>query len=174
MLHYKIKELQFASAPIEERRLTTRLLLQQLLSEHCGIDSLPKMGVRFGGKPYFPQYPHIHFNLAHCKSAAMAVISDKKVGCDIEDVLTKDCLDLLHVVFRQEDIDIILASDNPPLEMTKLWTRKEAVVKHNGNIPDDPADWPSSINTNINIFTEYQQGRPYVYSIACIEALLSH
>lgn len=171
MLHYKIKELRPANALPKEQSLAARQLLLQLLSEHCGIDALPVMGMWFGGKPYFPHYPHINFNLAHCKSAAMAVISDKEVGCDIEDVLTKESLILLHVVFKQEDIDIILASDNPPLEMTKLWTRKEALVKHDGNIPDDPADRPSLKSTSINIFTQHQQGCPYVYSIACIEAM---
>lgn len=169
MLHYKIKELMPANAPPKEQRQASRLLLQQLLSEHYGIDTLPVMSMRFGGKPYFPQYPHIHFNLAHCKNAVMAVISDKKVGCDIENVLAEDSLDLLHVVFKQEDIDIILASDNPPLEMTKLWTRNEALVKHFGNIPDDPTDWPSPINSHIDIFTEYQQGSPYVFSIAHLD-----
>lgn len=99
------------------------------------------MSVRFGGKSCFPKYLHINFNLAHCKSAAMAVISDKKVGCDIEEVLTK------------------------------LWTRKEALVKDNGNIPDDPTDRPSVISSSINIFTKHQIGSTYVYSIACVEAM---
>lgn len=129
------------------------------------------MSVRFGGKSCFPKYLHINFNLAHCKSAAMAVISDKKVGCDIEEVLTKESLNLLHVAFKQEDIDIIIASDNPPLEMTKLWTRKEALVKDNGKIPDDPTDRPSVISSSINIFTKHQIGSTYVYSIACVEAM---
>lgn len=160
-----------ANTPPKEQRQASRLLLQQLLSEHCDIDTLPAMGVRFGGKPYFPQFPHIHFNLAHCKSAVMAVISDNKVGCDIEDVLAEDSLNLLHVVFNQKDIDTILASDNPPLEMTKLWTCKEALAKHNGNIPDDPVNWPtksdnSESRESLRIITECNRCSPYVFSIA--------
>lgn len=171
MLHYKIKELMPANAPPKEQRQASRQLLLQLLTEHCGIGTLPAMNVRFGGKPYFPQYPHIHFNLSHCKSAVMAVISDKKVGCDIEDILSEKCLNMMPVVFKQEDIDIILASENPSLEMTKMWTRKQALVKHNGYIPDDPAEWPSrttymEAGESLSLITKHIQESPYVFSIA--------
>lgn len=159
-----------ANAPPEEQRLLSRQLLLQLLSEYCGIDTLPLMSVRFGGKPYFPQHPNIHFNLSHCQSAVMAVVSDSRVGCDIEDLFPPDSLTIPHFFFPEKECALILASVDPLLEMTKMWTRKEALVKCRGSIPDDPLEWPSpgdDVNGDVQfrMMTDYQSNRQYVFTI---------
>ncbi len=36
------------------------------------------------GKPYFPEWPGVHFSISHTAAAAMVGLSDRPVGVDIE------------------------------------------------------------------------------------------
>ena len=87
------------------------------MQREYGLDSLPEIRRAAGGKPYFPQYPHIHFNLSHSRGAAVCALSGEPVGVDVE---------LLRPPPRR------LAGEMGAEEFFRLWTAKEAAVKRRG------------------------------------------
>ena len=44
----------------------------------------PPISIAEGGKPYFPDYPHIQFNLSHTDGAVVCAVSSPPVGVDLE------------------------------------------------------------------------------------------
>ena len=101
------------------------LLLCEGLRREYGITEPPLLGYGEHGKPFIVGHPDIHFNISHCREAAICVISDKPVGVDIESVREyKDSL--ARYTMNDEELALINGS---PLEFTKLWTMKEAVLK---------------------------------------------
>ena len=70
----------------EKRRepLCAYLLLRLALREACGWRDLPEIRLTSLGKPWFPEFPEVHFNLSHTGGAVLAALSDRPVGVDIE------------------------------------------------------------------------------------------
>lgn len=140
-------------------------LLQQLLREHYDMSSVPPFSFNEHGKPFLPQYPDIHFNISHCKNAVVAVVSDKEVGVDVEavgryrDSLANYCMSVDEC--RQID-----DSDDPDLEFTVLWTKKEAVAKLVGTGITDNLKEMLVVYKNINTDTEQNVAKGYVLTIA--------
>ena len=60
------------------------LLLRRALREEFGLAELPKIETGEKGKPFFPDYPEIHFNLSHCKYAVACALDSAPVGVDAE------------------------------------------------------------------------------------------
>ena len=60
------------------------LLLRRALREEFGLTELPKIETGEKGKPFFPDYPKIHFNLSHCKYAVACALDSAPVGVDAE------------------------------------------------------------------------------------------
>ena len=60
------------------------LLLRRACREVWGLDDVPEVSQGEHGKPYFADYPDLHFNLSHCTKGAACVVSDRPVGIDIE------------------------------------------------------------------------------------------
>lgn len=108
------------------------LLLCQLLNEYTGKAITPRFSYGNNGKPYLPDYPHIHFNMSHCHRAVICTINSKPVGCDVEEI--PDSLDkgVLDYCFSPEEQATILHSEKPEIEFTRQWTRKEALLKLHG------------------------------------------
>lgn len=157
-----IEETDRQLTPAQQSALA-RQLLARLLADRYGISPLPAITVTATGKPYFASHPGIHFSLSHCPRAVMAVISDAPVGCDIEEVQTDAPPELLQAAFSPAEQTRIAEAATPPLELTRIWTRKEAYVKRTGSIPDDPVDWPSEM-PDVSTVCEIAKG--YVYSIS--------
>ena len=62
------------------------------------------------GKPYFPDYPDIHFSVSHSEKMVLAVFADTEVGCDIE---------------YMDSVDLKLAERFfASLNMSLLWNNK--------------------------------------------------
>ena len=99
-----------------ERALAYRLLEIALEREH-GLTRRPEILRGPYGKPWFPAFPHIHFNLSHSRGAAVCALSDAPVGIDIE-------------VLREPPRR--LAAGMGAEEFFRLWTAKEATVKLRG------------------------------------------
>ena len=115
------------------------------------------------GKPAISGHPDIHFNLSHCREAAICVVSDQPVGVDIESI-HRYSESLARYVMNDDELEKILHAENPALEFTKLWTQKEAVVKLSGHgISNDMKHvlegLPFEIKTTLTI------EKNYVYSI---------
>ena len=96
-----------------ERALAYRLLAIALEREY-GLRPLPGIARAEGGKPCFPCYPHIHFNLSHSHGAAVCALSGQPVGVDVE---------VLRAPPR------LLAAGMEAEAFFRLWTAKEATAK---------------------------------------------
>ena len=62
------------------------LLLLKALREDYGITDAPTFKYGEHGKPTLTEYPEIHFNLSHCREAAICVIDNYPIGVDIENI----------------------------------------------------------------------------------------
>ena len=66
-----------------ERKLAYRLLALALERE-AGLGELPAIEREAGGKPFFPGFPQLQFNLSHSRGAAVCALHHLPVGVDVE------------------------------------------------------------------------------------------
>ena len=64
--------------------LCAYLLLRRALWEKYAWTELPAMGRSPGGKPYFPEFPEVFFNLSHTDGAVLAALAGCPVGVDVQ------------------------------------------------------------------------------------------
>lgn len=119
----KCKQLQ-----ARKQILGAGLLLGFILKQHGLQEEEIKLG--FNGKP---EAEGIFFNLSHSKNMVICAVSDKVVGCDIEQVsvaLEK----VAERFFRQREIEYLLkfAGQQKNKEFYRLWTMKESYMKMTG------------------------------------------
>lgn len=143
------------------------LLLCKGLREQYGITNLPLFAYGKHKKPFLQDYPDIHFNISHCKTAVMCIIDNVPVGCDIEHVRKEQDDSLLKYCFNDEEIKKIKQSIQPGLIFTEMWTMKEAAVKWSGEGINDnmPILFESLKSYNLKITTLCNLEKNYVYSI---------
>ncbi len=86
------------------------------------------------GKPYFKDYPEIHFSLSHSGNMAVLAISDGEVGIDVQksrgfrEKVTKR-------FYQAEEIKRIEATEDIEIKerlFYQIWTGKEAYIKYTG------------------------------------------
>lgn len=138
------------------------LLLREALKREYGIEEPPVFGYEEGGKPYIENHREIHFNLSHCRQAAVCVVSDQPVGIDVESIREyKE--DLARYTMNDEEMQQILSSNRPDVEFIRLWTMKESWLKLTGEgLRDDLKKLPlhsQKFETVVNI----EKG--YVYTV---------
>ena len=103
-------------------------LLKQALREEYGITENPIFEYNEHGKPAIKGHPEIHFNLSHCKEAAVCVVNDQPVGADVESIREyKE--GLVHYSMNDEEVRQIETSEHPDRAFIRLWTMKEATLK---------------------------------------------
>ena len=107
------------------------LLLKEALSKEYGISGNPLLGYAPSGKPYIEGHPDIHFNLSHCRHAAVCVVSDSPVGVDIEAIRPYNA-SLARYTMSDDELQHIEAADRRDAAFIRLWTMKEAVLKLSG------------------------------------------
>lgn len=124
----------------------------------------PEFAFGTNGKPFLKDYPDIHFNISHCRNGIAVVVENYPMGVDIESFRPyKEAL--VRRTMNEDECKKISGSSNPDIEFTTLWTKKEAVVKLNGNsIIDDVRNVLS--NNDITLDTHINLEKRYVYSIA--------
>lgn len=105
------------------------LMLGDMLRAHFGIEQIPEFAYGAHGKPYMKEYPDIHFNIAHCRRAAMCVVADRPVGCDIEETGRGASEGLIAKCMSPDEQAAIAQADDRGAVFASLWTRKEAVGK---------------------------------------------
>ena len=76
--------LRMRDAERQREPLCAYFLLCMALWKREGWRKLPEIARASSGKPYFPEYPGIHFNLSHTKGAVLAGVADEPLGVDIE------------------------------------------------------------------------------------------
>lgn len=107
------------------------LLSHGMLLEHSISYSEEMLSRKKNGKPFFADYPDIHFNLSHCSGGAACIIDSVPVGIDIENVRPFHERTARRVCTEAE-LEYICGSQDPNRSFFKLWTLKESAVKASG------------------------------------------
>lgn len=132
--HYRKEKVDRLKNDASKRQsLSAGILLQNALSDF-GVPSDAEICFEKYGKPYLRDYPDIHFSLSHTKGRAFCVISDSRVGCDVEQI-GKARLNVAERFFTEKEKEFLLnISDEEQKNdaFYKLWTLKESYVKLTG------------------------------------------
>lgn len=141
------------------------LLLCEGLREEYGINEPPVFGYHEGGKPFIEGRSDIHFNLSHCREAAVCVIAPYPVGIDVESVRQfKE--DLARYTMNEHEMEQILNSERPDIAFIRLWTMKEALLKMTGEgIRNDLKNLLEE-HTDVQFHTIVSPDERYVYTVA--------
>ena len=145
-----IEELKEAISQKKQSEIGRSLLTKGLRIEY-GLSELPDIASGEFGKPYFPNYPDIHFNISHCDKAVACFLSDKPVGIDVESIRKFD-RDLAEYVSSPEEFEAILKSQNPSLAFIILWTKKESYCKLSGKGLDNKKEIQEILLNNTTQF----------------------
>ena len=115
------------------------------------------------GKPFIVGHPVIHFNLSHCREAAVCMLSKRPVGVDVESVRSfKE--ELVRYTMNDHEVRQIMQSERPDIEFIRLWTMKEAVLKLSGRgIMDNMKDVLENLSSELT--TVVSPDERFVYSI---------
>lgn len=106
-------------------------LLLRALEAHFRLKELPKTAFGPYGKPFFPDYPQIHFNLSHSGPYALCALSGGPVGVDIEEIRPRGAR-LPAYAFNPAERDWFEARGGGWENFYTLWTRKESWCKRAG------------------------------------------
>ena len=93
-----------------------------------GRAEMPSLSRTESGKPYFTNFPEIHFNLSHCDGMAVCLLSKYECGVDVEQC-RKLRPTIVKKVFTSQEQQALQNSDNPDFLFTRIWTLKESYVK---------------------------------------------
>ena len=140
-----------------------------MLMEALGISPTEKPQFEYGehGKPFIKDHP-IHFNISHCKRGIAVAVSPSPIGIDIESIQRGINESLVKRVMNEAEREEIVNHKQPKLDFTRLWTRKEAVLKLRGTgLTDQMQDVLSSGKEHIQTFVNKEKG--YVWSVASNE-----
>lgn len=133
-------------------------------------------------KPYYKEYPNVHFSLSHSGKMAMCVMAEALVGCDVEQVRDKN-RDIAERFFTEEENQFIKAQPHSAEQKDmffRLWTLKESFIKCIGTglstplnefsiIPEpEKITLTQSISSSEYNFVEINLDDGYKYSV-CIK-----
>lgn len=106
------------------------VLLSYILEKEYGIFKFPKIEKSPYGKPYFPDYPQIHFNISHCDNMAVCVTAGYEVGIDIERKRQVKQILVKKVLTQKEQIDLQKRKEEEfEMAFLQYWTLKESFIK---------------------------------------------
>jgi len=107
------------------------LLLCLALKEEYGIEEAVEFRYNENSKPFLKDYPHIHFNLSHCKKAAACAVSDVEIGVDVQDV--RPVTDkVAKRVLTEDEYGNFKEAPNPDDFFCEIWSVKECFLKRSG------------------------------------------
>lgn len=138
-------------------------LLCELLREWGSDIQLPVFDYNEYGAPSIQGGPY--FSISHCKEGIAVAVDSQPIGIDIESVRPfKEAL--MHKTMNPAEQAAILSSDDPDWAFTRLWTKKEAVLKMQatGIISDLHEVLAAAPNTRFTSFDN--ANRHYVLTIA--------
>lgn len=107
--------------------IITYLMLQYALRECYGI-TVFRMKTGKYGKPYLSEYPHIHFNISHCKEGCAVAVADRPIGVDIQEIRPFSWSVAKYVCSHSELEQLEKCVDRESC-FTKMWTIKESYIK---------------------------------------------
>jgi len=104
------------------------LLLLQGLREQYGIDAQMEFVYGAHGKPYLKDYPHIFFNISHCKRGAVCALADFEVGVDMQDVRPYNP-SIARRVCSDDELQLLSKADDPARLFCGMWAARESCAK---------------------------------------------
>lgn len=107
------------------------ILLRLCLIENYGIDEPVVFSYGKNGKPFLRDYPNIHFNLSHCRSAVACVVSNNEIGVDVQEIVPVSD-GLAKRVLTEREYAVFRAAENPLRQFCEYWTIKESWLKKTG------------------------------------------
>jgi 4'-phosphopantetheinyl transferase len=138
------------------------LLLREGLRREYGIEEPPVFEYGEHGKPSIVGHPEIHFNMSHCRAAAVCVLADHPVGVDVEEIKHHDDT-LMRYVLNDAELERVKNAEAPDVVFTELWTQKESLAKMRGTGITD--DLKTLLNEPHTFETVVNRERGYVYSV---------
>ena len=109
--------------------LLAYMLFSHMISDFFNIDiSDITIAENEFGKPLITSHANLHFNVSHTSKAVCSVISDFRVGIDIEQT-GKIRASLANKCFTENELREL----NSPTDFYRLWTLKEAYLKMLGS-----------------------------------------
>ena len=158
MLHHLVQEV---FAETDERWLP----LQQRLQEWNGNFVYNEHDKPFMQNAFGNRIEGVDFSISHCKNAIVVVLSDRPVGVDVESFRHAEEPLLCRTMNPDEQAKVRTAAD-PAEAFTRLWTRKEAVVKLRGTgLVDNLHDVLTDIE-KIQLQTTVNKNRQYACTLA--------
>lgn len=108
-------------------------LLALAARQAWGLEELPRMERRAGGKPYFPDRPELEFNLSHSGDLLLCALDGSPVGADIQQVRAMRP-GLPRRVCSPGELAWVEEGGPEALweRFARLWALKEALVKCTG------------------------------------------
>ena len=111
--------------------------LHLALQQQYDFYGFPPMAIAEGGKPYFPDYADIQFNLSHTDGAVACVLSGSPVGIDLERSRPPAPTILHYYHLTQER------------EFWEMWVRREAIAKFHGRGFAALAHWEEALERGV-------------------------
>ncbi|MBQ5318661.1 MAG: 4'-phosphopantetheinyl transferase superfamily protein [Oscillospiraceae bacterium] len=127
MIYYRLTDETASAKNLHEM---AHNFLSELLKKHYGIEQY-RLEKKEHGKPYLPDYPHIHFNLSHCKGLIVCGFSDGEIGVDAELVRPYNGKAAKRI-FSSCEMQQVADSNCPDETFFRIWTLKEALGKNLG------------------------------------------
>lgn len=117
---------------LRDRYLCARsfLLLQEMVREEFGLAELPAFAFGGQGKPYFREYPGIHFSISHCPVAIACAVGDMPVGVDVEGYSFDE--KVAELALSPSEFNQVRVAEHPGMVFAKYWTMKESLLKLRG------------------------------------------
>jgi len=137
-------------------------LLCEGLQKEFGYTEKPVFDYGEHGKPYIAARPDIHFNMSHCREAAVCVVSNRPVGIDVESIRSFH-ESLVNYTMNEEEVNHIHQSPHPDVEFIRFWTMKEALLKLTGD--GISRDLKTVLTGHEQIETVVNIEKNYVYSV---------
>lgn len=123
----------YQSTPDQYACVLSYLLLCYGLCVEYGITETIYFRYNSYGKPYSRDYPHVYFNISHCRCGVACAISDRETGVDIQDIRQKPVREsLAKRVLSASEYSAWKKSKSPDRLFYRYWTMKESYLKQKG------------------------------------------
>lgn len=104
--------------------LLSTLLLDRALRKYGLNEKNMEYATNAYGKPYFINTKELHFSISHSGDYAMVVMSDKEIGCDIQQIKDVD-LRIADRFFTADEREYVKNTD----DFFRIWALKESLIK---------------------------------------------
>lgn len=126
----------FDDTLLSRTHIAPQTLSALMLLEHAMAHAFPKLPRPLRvqrapqGKPFFTDYPNIHFNLSHSAGQIVCAISDLPVGIDIQQEIPRK-LTIANRFFHAREVEFLSTLDTRARQTAfyQLWVLKEAYLK---------------------------------------------